>query len=190
MDGSLGVVLKTTPLRESDLIVTLYTDTHGRVNCVARGARRSKVRFAGTLSLLVLGRFQLGRPLRGDLWNLEGGEIVREWTSVATDVIAVAHASYVAEIVAAIIPPETPEPEALEVMINLWDVLAEGFGVPLGRLLAANLPRTATGHAAAALPTIPALAPLAPGGAPVRVVPYVPGGAAAVPSSALPPWKR
>ncbi len=125
-DGSLGVVLKTTPLRESDLLVTLYTDTNGRVTAVARGARRSKVRFAGTLSLLVLGRYQLGRPPRGDLWSLESAEIVREWHHLASDVVGVAHASYVAELVGAILPPETPEPEALEAIVSLWDCLEGG----------------------------------------------------------------
>src|SRR5678815_1396171 len=98
-DGCLGVVLKTTPLRESDLLVVLYTDTHGRVSAVARGARRSQRRFAGALSLLVLGRYQLGRPPRGELWALESADVVREWTQLASDVIAVAHASYVAELV-------------------------------------------------------------------------------------------
>ena len=137
-DGPLGVVLKTTPLRESDLLVTLYTDTHGRVSAVARGARRSKIRFAGTLSLLVLARYQLGRPPRGDLWSLEGGEMVREWVHLASDVVAVAHASYIAELVGAIVPPETPEPEALEVIIGLWDCLAEGGPSP-GALRAAEM---------------------------------------------------
>ncbi|MGE0395615.1 MAG: DNA repair protein RecO [Kofleriaceae bacterium] len=137
-DGSLGVVLKTTPLRESDLLVSLYTDTHGRVSAVARGARRSKVRFAGTLSLLVLARYQLGRPPRGELWSLEGGEMVREWVHLASDVVAVAHASYVAELLGAIMPPETPEPEALEVILAVWDCLAEGGPSP-GALRAAEM---------------------------------------------------
>lgn len=129
-DGSLGVVLKTTPLRESDLLVSLYTDTHGRISCVARGARRSKVRFAGALGLLVLARFQLGRAPRGDLWTLESAEMVREWVHLASDVVAVAHASYVAELLGAIVPPETPEPEALATIVDLWDCLAEGGPSP------------------------------------------------------------
>ena len=54
-EAELGVVLKTSPLRESDLLVVLYTQTHGRVAAVARGARKSVRRFAGALSSLVLG---------------------------------------------------------------------------------------------------------------------------------------
>jgi DNA repair protein RecO (recombination protein O) len=124
-EGFLGVVLKTTPLRESDLLVVLYTDVHGRISTVARGARRSQRRFAGALSLLVLGRYELGRQ-RGELWDLEGATIEREWTALAGDVIAVAHASYIAELVGALMPAEVPDPEALEIIVGLWESLAAG----------------------------------------------------------------
>jgi DNA repair protein RecO (recombination protein O) len=126
----LGIVLRTTPLRESDLLVMLYTDVHGRVSAVARGARKSKRRFAGALSLLVLGRYQLGRPPRGELWSLESADVVREWTRLSADVVAVAHASYVAELVGAMLPPEAPEPHALDVVVALWDALAAGGPSP------------------------------------------------------------
>jgi DNA repair protein RecO (recombination protein O) len=128
-EGELGVVLKTTPLRESDLVVVLYTATHGRVAAVARGARRSQRRFAGALQLLVLGRYDVRRS-RGELWSLESADVEREWTSIASDVFAVAHASYVAELVAAILPAESPEPEALDVIVGLWDSLAEAGASP------------------------------------------------------------
>jgi DNA repair protein RecO (recombination protein O) len=124
MAGELGVVLKTTPLRESDLLVVLYTETRGRVAAVARGARKSQRRFAGALQLLVLGRYWLGRRPRGDLWSLDAAEIEREWTQLASDVVAVAHASYVAELVGALLPPESPDPAALDVIIATWDSLS------------------------------------------------------------------
>jgi len=129
-EGELGVVLKTTPLRESDLLVVLYTETHGRVAAVARGARKSQRRFAGALQLLVLGRYQLGRRPRGELWGLDAAEVEREWTQLASDVLAVAHASYVAEVVGALLPPEQPEPHALDVIVALWNSLAEGGPSP------------------------------------------------------------
>lgn len=128
--GCLGVVLRTAPLRESDLLITLYTDEHGRLSAVARGARRSQRRFSGALSLLVLGRYQLGRRPRGDLWSLEAGEVEREWTRLASDPIAVAHASYAAELVGALLPPEAPDPHALAVILDLWDCLADGGPSP------------------------------------------------------------
>ena len=138
MAETLGVVLRTTPLRESDLLVVLYTEAHGRISAVARGARRSQRRFSGALSLLVLAKWQLGRKPRGELWSLDGAEVVREWTRLSSDVVAVAHASYVAELVGALLPPESPEPHALEVICALWDVLAEGGPSP-GALRAVEL---------------------------------------------------
>ena len=130
-DGDpLGVVLRTTPLRESDLLVVLFTDRHGRVTAVARGARRSRRRFTGALSLLVLARYQLGRRPRGELWGLDAAEVVREWTRLSSDVVAVAHASYVAELVEALLPPEAPEPEVLDLIVALWDALAAGGPSP------------------------------------------------------------
>ena len=137
-EGALGVVLKTTPLRESDLLVTLYTEEHGRIGAVARGARRSQRRFAGALSLLVLGRYHLGRRPRGELWGLDAAEVVREWTQLASDVIAVAHASYAVELVTALLPPEAPDPEALELIVALWDAIAAGGPSP-GALRAVEL---------------------------------------------------
>jgi len=129
-EGEEGVVLKTTPLRESDLLVVLYTVTHGRVAAVARGARKSQRRFSGALQLLVLGRYQLGRRPRGDLWGLDAAEVEREWTQLASDVFAVAHASYIAELVGALLPAEVPEPHVLDVITALWDSLAEGGPSP------------------------------------------------------------
>ncbi len=129
-EGDLGVVLKTTPLRESDLLVVLFTTTHGRIAAVARGARKSQRRFAGALQLLVLGRYQLGRRPRGELWGLDAAEVEREWTQLASDVFAVAHASYVAELVGALLPPEQPDPHVLDVIVALWDSLAEAGPSP------------------------------------------------------------
>ena len=139
-EAPLGVVLRTTPLRESDLLVVLYTDRHGRISAVARGARKSRRRFAGALSLLVLGRYQLGRRPRGELWGLEAADVVREWTQLSADVVAVAHASYVAEIVGAVLPAEAPEPHALDVIVALWDALAAGGPSP-GALRAVEIGR-------------------------------------------------
>ena len=46
-----GVTLRTHPLREADMIVTVFTREHGKVRGVARGARRLKSRFGASLSV-------------------------------------------------------------------------------------------------------------------------------------------
>jgi DNA repair protein RecO (recombination protein O) len=49
---SEAIVLRTYPLRESDLLVTLFTRMEGKVKGVARAAKRSKRRFGGALEPL------------------------------------------------------------------------------------------------------------------------------------------
>ncbi|HEY1660744.1 MAG TPA: DNA repair protein RecO [Candidatus Sulfotelmatobacter sp.] len=46
---SEAIVLRTYPLREADLLVTLFTRFEGKVHGVARSAKKSKRRFGGAL---------------------------------------------------------------------------------------------------------------------------------------------
>src|SRR5947209_12393412 len=53
---SEAIVLRTYPLHESDLLVTLFTRVEGKVKGVARAAKKSKRRFGGALEPLTLVR--------------------------------------------------------------------------------------------------------------------------------------
>src|SRR5258708_11347040 len=49
---SEAIVLRTYPLRESDLLVTLFTRMEGKVKGAARAAMKSRRRFGGALEPL------------------------------------------------------------------------------------------------------------------------------------------
>jgi DNA repair protein RecO (recombination protein O) len=123
---SLGVVLRSQPYRDSDLIVTLFTQELGKVSALARAARRSQRRFAGALGSLVVSSFELTRSPRAELWTLESATVERQWLELAADVVAVAHASYVLELVRELVPAETPEPSILAMIVELWESLGAG----------------------------------------------------------------
>lgn len=46
-----GVVIRKTDFNEADRIVTVLTDEFGKIDCVAKGARRIKSKFCGRLEL-------------------------------------------------------------------------------------------------------------------------------------------
>ena len=48
------IVLRTYPLREADLLVTLFTRAEGKVRGVARSAKKSKRRFGGALEPMTM----------------------------------------------------------------------------------------------------------------------------------------
>ena len=81
---SEAIVLRTYPLREADLLVTLFTRNEGRVKGVARSAKKSKKRFGGALEPMTYVRSfyddrerrELARRLeRGDVATAFGGRI-------------------------------------------------------------------------------------------------------------------
>jgi DNA repair protein RecO (recombination protein O) len=72
-----GIVLRSMRLREADRIVHLYTATHGRVNAVVKGVRRTKSRFGGRLEPFLRVRLVLYEG-RGELHTVTQAEAV-EW---------------------------------------------------------------------------------------------------------------
>lgn len=123
VDTTLGLVLRTTPLGEADLVVSLLTEAHGRIAALARGARRSRRRFAGALGFAALSTVRL-RPPRGELWTLEHADVVREWSALAADLGAFAHAGYVLELVRTVAPAEQADPALLALTVATLEHLA------------------------------------------------------------------
>ncbi len=119
-----GLLLRTTPFGEADAIVALLTREHGRISALARGARRSRRRFGGSLGPLLLCRFSLRPRCRGDLWTLESSEVLRDFTALAGDVATFAHAAYVVELIRELCPAEVPEPAVLDLAIAIHESLA------------------------------------------------------------------
>jgi DNA repair protein RecO (recombination protein O) len=124
--STLGLVLRSQPYRDSDLIVTLFTHDLGKVSALARGARSSQRRFAGALGPLVISALELTQSPRAELWTLESATVERDWLELSSEVVAVAHASYALELVREIFPAETPEPSVLALMVELWESLRAG----------------------------------------------------------------
>jgi DNA repair protein RecO (recombination protein O) len=129
-DSGLGLVLRATPYRDSDLVVVLFTAGHGRITALARGARGSRKRFGGALGTLVLSRFAVRRPARGDMWSLDSADAIRDWISLGADLATFAHASYAIELLRELAPAEVPDPRLLALVIELLDNLARAGASP------------------------------------------------------------
>lgn len=73
---SEAIVLRTYPLRESDLLVTLFTRLEGKIKGVARAAKKSKRRFGGALEPLTYVRAQYDDRERQELARLDSCEVI------------------------------------------------------------------------------------------------------------------
>jgi DNA repair protein RecO (recombination protein O) len=81
---SEAIILRTYPLREADLLVTLFTRLEGKVRGVARSAKKSKRRFGGALEPLTYVRAYYEDRERQELARLDSCEVLE--SPLATEV--------------------------------------------------------------------------------------------------------
>ncbi|MBS1851201.1 MAG: DNA repair protein RecO [Acidobacteria bacterium] len=101
---SEAIVLRTYPMREADLLVTLFTRLEGKVRGVARSAKKSKRRFGGALEPLTYVRALYEDRERQELTRLDSCEVLE--SPLATEVtyaraVALGH---VAELLDELLP--------------------------------------------------------------------------------------
>ncbi|MFO7562415.1 MAG: DNA repair protein RecO [Enhygromyxa sp.] len=116
-----AVVLRTRPLREADLIVVLLTPGRGKVDCIARGARRSRRRFPGGLPVGARGEASLAARGRGSLVPLAGFSPTADHGSLGRSLELFAYVAYLCELGDQLIGAAIPDPT---VFARLCDAIA------------------------------------------------------------------
>ena len=120
---SEAIVLRTYPLREADLLVTLFTRTEGKVHGVARSAKKSKRRFGGALEPLTYVRAFYDVRERQELSRLDACEVLE--SPLATEVtyaraVALAH---VAELLDELLPDHQADDAIFRLTLSVLHVL-------------------------------------------------------------------
>lgn len=93
-----GIVLRGIKLGEADRILSVYTQSHGRVRGVAKGIRKSKSRFGGRLDAFTHVDLQLYKG-RSDLDIITQADIIARPRRIRDDYAAFCAASAMADAV-------------------------------------------------------------------------------------------
>ncbi len=101
---SEAIVLRTYPLRESDLLVTLFTRLEGKVKGVARAAKKSKRRFGGALEPLTYVRATYDDRERQELTRLDSCEVIESPMSGEVTYARATALAHVAELLDQLMP--------------------------------------------------------------------------------------
>jgi len=80
-----ALVLRAFDFGESDRLVHLYAEQLGRVSAIAKGAKRSRRRFPGTLEILTVIDVRIVDPPRSSLMRLEGAKLVEPFEGLVND---------------------------------------------------------------------------------------------------------
>ena len=121
---SEAIVLRTYPLREADLLVTLFTRAEGKVRGVARSAKKSKSRFGGALEPMTYVRAFYDVRERQELARLDACEVLE--SPLATEVtyaraVALAH---VAELIDELLPDREANDAIFRLTLSVLHALA------------------------------------------------------------------
>lgn len=124
--ASVGVVLRSWPFEEADLIVSLLTREQGRVKGVARHAMRSRRRFGGALEpmTVVLARYT-ERP-KQDLVRLDAFEIIASPLSDAIDWERMAGLQLLSEVIEEALPELAAEDAVFRLTIAVLGEMQVG----------------------------------------------------------------
>lgn len=119
-----ALVLRTFDQGESDRLVHLYTEQLGRVSAIAKGARRSKRRFPGTLEILTLLEVHIVDPPRSSLMRIEGAKLAEPFEGLVDNLGRYAIACQFLELLDRFTGEHEPSPELFHFARGVLGVLA------------------------------------------------------------------
>jgi len=125
MHSTHAIAIRQTKLTDTSLIVHWFTENHGLVKTVAKGARRPKSPFAGKLDLFFGGEIVFQTARRGELHSLREVTI-HDWREgLRANYTRTLLAAYCCQLVAAVVEPEHPEPGIHDLLRRALDHLNE-----------------------------------------------------------------
>jgi DNA repair protein RecO (recombination protein O) len=120
---SEAIVLRTYPMREADLLVTLFTRSEGKIRGVAKSAKKSKRRFGGALEPLTWVRANWDEREKQDLARLDACEIVESPLSTPIDYPRAVALAHVAEVLDELLPDREVNDAVFRLAVNVLGAL-------------------------------------------------------------------
>lgn len=124
-EETAAVLLRSVDFGESDRIVTLLTESLGRVSALAKGARNSRKRFGASLEPFQMIVASLS-PGSGELMRLSEARVVRSFPSILGSLDAMQEAGRALEAIRNVAPQRHVEPRLLMLTEQLFETLNAG----------------------------------------------------------------
>jgi DNA repair protein RecO (recombination protein O) len=120
-----ALVIRSRAFMEADRLVTLFSRERGKIQAVARGARRPRNRFSGSTGVFTFGIFHLfgGKNLE----NLSSVEVLEPFGDLREDLDKIAYASYFAELVDKSLEDGQVQEDMFTLLLQAFHVLDAGM---------------------------------------------------------------
>ena len=111
-----GLVVRTTPYKDSDLLLTLLTADHGRITAKVRGAKRKNSRLIAACQLLTFCEFTLFEY--HDMFTVNEAEILSQFSALTQDLDKLALGTYFAQAAELVAQEDTETADVLRLVLN------------------------------------------------------------------------
>lgn len=118
-----GLVLRETRYREADKILTVLTDTEGKLTVGARGALRKNCKYGAASQTLCYSEMTLFRS-RGK-WTLDEADTIEQFLPLREDIASLALAVYFAKLLEVVSDEDCPTPALLRLGLNSFYALSQ-----------------------------------------------------------------
>ncbi len=129
-----AILLRLVEFSETSLIVTLYTRDLGRISAIAKGARRPKSAFEGSLDLLSVCRIVVISKANDSLDILTEAKLQRRFRAAGRNLIRLYCGYYLAELLRLWTDDGSPNPELYELSLQTIGAI-DGDAEALWRML-------------------------------------------------------
>lgn len=118
-----GLTLRKSPSGEADLVSSLYTREHGKLDVMARGARRLTSKLMGHFEPLTLVRLSIARGRNLDI--VAEAEVVNAFPDVKADYASVARGLHLAELIDGFSASSAANPQVLDLALQTLDAIGK-----------------------------------------------------------------
>jgi DNA repair protein RecO (recombination protein O) len=118
-----GVLLRRIRFSNTSLILTWFTDLHGKTKSIAKGALRSGSPFAGKLDLFFHCELLLAFSRRSEIHQLREVSIKTTFSDIRDSYLKTSVAAYFAELVDSVTELEHPSPEIYQLLLRAFGYL-------------------------------------------------------------------
>lgn len=118
-----GLVIRTVDIKETDRLVTIFTEERGAVTALARGARSLKSRKLAATMQFCYGNYVLYQ--QGDKLWIKEAELIESFFDIRKTIEGLALSNYVAEVLSDVAVEEA-ESDLLRLSLNTLYAIAKG----------------------------------------------------------------
>ena len=123
---SSSIIMRIKEFGESDLLINFFTIDHGFLKGVAKGALKSRKRFANCLDLFCMSNIEYDIKDKNGLHFLHSGKLLQAFPGVRNNFTSLSLASYMVELTESLFPQGICEKEMFELLKKALLILDKG----------------------------------------------------------------